>query len=193
LTSIIIPSNVTEIGAQAFYSCASLTSITVPSGVTKIGDGAFGGMYKLKEIVVAAGNTAYCSEGGVLFDFEKTLLLCYPADKEDKEYIIPTSVTSIANYAFSGSSNLTSVTVPSGVTEIGERTFSGCDSLERVEFSNSVTEIGDKAFAFCVKLKDIIYHGTKAEWEAIAKSASWNTWMLSGYTVHCSDGDIETE
>jgi hypothetical protein len=47
-------------------------------------------------------------------------------------------------------------------------------------------------FAYCDRLKDIVYHGTKAAWEAIAKSASWDD-MLSGYTVHCSDGDIETE
>ena len=41
LTSLTLPSGVTEIGGNAFYCCSGLTSLTIPSGVTKIGDSAF--------------------------------------------------------------------------------------------------------------------------------------------------------
>ena len=41
---------------------------------------------------------------------------------EDKTY----SVTSIGNYAFIGSSRLTSITIPNSVTSIGDYAFSGC-------------------------------------------------------------------
>lgn len=41
LTSITLPSGVTSIGECAFIYCRGLTSITLPSGVTKIGDDAF--------------------------------------------------------------------------------------------------------------------------------------------------------
>ena len=43
LTSITLPSGVTEIGEDAFWGCSGLTSITLPSGVTKIGNSAFSG------------------------------------------------------------------------------------------------------------------------------------------------------
>ena len=37
LTSVTIPSGVTEIRAYVFYGCSSLTSVTIPNSVTKIG------------------------------------------------------------------------------------------------------------------------------------------------------------
>lgn len=43
LTSIKLPSSVTEIGGHAFCVCKSLTSIKIPSSVTKIGEYAFEG------------------------------------------------------------------------------------------------------------------------------------------------------
>ena len=41
LTSLTLPSGVTSIGDYAFYDCSGLTSITLPSGLTSIGDDAF--------------------------------------------------------------------------------------------------------------------------------------------------------
>ena len=41
LTSLTLPSGVTEIGNSAFRDCSGLTSLTLPSGVTKIDDYAF--------------------------------------------------------------------------------------------------------------------------------------------------------
>lgn len=41
LTSITLPSDLTEIGNWAFNECSGLTSITLPSGVTEIGEFAF--------------------------------------------------------------------------------------------------------------------------------------------------------
>ena len=41
LTSVNIPSSVTKIGKNAFQYCTSLTSINIPSSVTEIGDKAF--------------------------------------------------------------------------------------------------------------------------------------------------------
>ncbi|MEI6809308.1 MAG: leucine-rich repeat domain-containing protein [bacterium] len=41
LTSVIIPSSVTNISDCAFLLCLSLTNVTISRGVTSIGDGAF--------------------------------------------------------------------------------------------------------------------------------------------------------
>ncbi len=59
---------------------------------------------------------------------------------------IPKSVTSIGGSAFSGCTGLTSVTIPSSVTEIGEEAFRGCTGLTSVTIPNSVTSIGFSAF-----------------------------------------------
>ena len=54
LTSIILPSGVTEIGYNAFSGCSGLTSLTLPSGVTEIGSSAFSGCSGLTSIYVYA-------------------------------------------------------------------------------------------------------------------------------------------
>ena len=107
--------------------------------------------------------------------------------------VIANSVTSIGDYAFSGCSNLTSVTIPDSVTSIGSdafygcsgltsatignsvtsikyRTFSGCSSLTSVTIGNSVTRIGDDAFSGCSSLTSVYYTGNLASWCSISFS-----------------------
>ena len=42
---------------------------------------------------------------------------------------IPSSVTSIGNYAFYKCTSLVSITIPDSVTSIGDDLFRGCESL----------------------------------------------------------------
>lgn len=55
LTSVNIPSSVTEIGEYAFWGCSSLTSVDIPSSVTSIGERAFSHCSGLRSIYVYAG------------------------------------------------------------------------------------------------------------------------------------------
>ena len=71
------------------------------------------------------------------------------------ELVIPDSVTSIGDYAFSGCSNFTSVIIPDSVTSIGDSAFNNCCSLTSVIIGNSVTSIGDSAFDNCYYLESI--------------------------------------
>ncbi len=177
LTSVTIPEKVTYIGDEVFYECTSLTSIvvngsnknfssdggvlfnksktilmqypagkkdsssyTIPSSVTSIDPCALDGCIFLTSIEVEEGNTAYSSDGGVLFNKSKTILMQYPAGKKNESYVIPDSVTSIADSTFRGCTALTSVTIHGSVTTIGAEVFYGCTSLEsiKVEEGNTV-------------------------------------------------------
>ena len=155
LTSIAIPDSVTEIGKYAFDGCKSLTSITIPDGVTSIGDGAFYNCSSLTEIKVASENSNYVSVNGVLYNKDKTTIICYPAGKKGNNYKIPDGVTKVGSSAFIGCSSLTSITIPNSVTEIGYSVFEGCTNLKSITIPNGVTSIGDSAFEDCTSLKSI--------------------------------------
>ena len=131
LTSINIPESVTLIGYFAFRDCSSLTSITIPESVTEIGNYAFLYCSSLKEFIVDDSNRYYTSKDGVLFSKDITTLITYPNAKASV-YEIPESVTSIVDWAFSGCSDLTSITIPESVTSIGNYAFLYCSYLNDI-------------------------------------------------------------
>ena len=104
--------------------------------------------------------------------------------------IIPDSVTTIGDSAFSWCSSLTSVEIGDGITSIDEYAFCGCDSLTSVvmgdsvttignnalrdcrsltsvEIPDSVTTIGEYAFGEYTNLTSVYYKGTAEEWAGI--------------------------
>ena len=75
----------------------------------------------------------------------------------DTDIIIPSSVTSIGDYAFSICENITSITFEEGsqLLSIGYNAFSSCSSLTSIEIPSTVTSIGEYAFYDCESLTSI--------------------------------------
>ena len=120
LASIAIPNNVISIGKEAFKGCAGLKRIVIPNSVVLIGKEAFADCSGLTSIVVQEGNQQYYSKGDCIIErsTQKLILGC-------KTSVIPAdgSVRSIGDWAFSGCSGLTSITIPNGVASIGNGAF----------------------------------------------------------------------
>ncbi|MDE5663651.1 MAG: leucine-rich repeat domain-containing protein, partial [Muribaculaceae bacterium] len=74
-----------------------------------------------------------------------------PVDEDGTEYVL----TAIGDYAFSGCTSLTSISIPEGVTEIGGSAFSACTSLTSIAIPEGVTEMGGAAFSGCTSLTSI--------------------------------------
>lgn len=149
-----IPSTVKEIKNKAFYGCCDLTSITIPSSVASIGEEVFFDCASLTSIRVSPDNTAFCSEGDVLYDKGKTVLYVCPI-KKTGAVTIPSTVTSIRSKAFFFCHDLTSIVIPEGVTDIGIGALSQCHGLTSITIPSSVTDIPELLFANCDGLQSI--------------------------------------
>lgn len=160
-----VPNTVTSIGDGAFANCKGLRSITIPHSVTRINHWAFKGCEGLKSItipnsVTEIGQSAFFGTGwynqqpnGILY--LNGCCLGYKMDQPKGELKIRNNTRIIADYAFLGCSELTSIVFPSFLISIGTSAFEGCGGLTSVVIPNSVTSIGSYAFQDCRKLTSI--------------------------------------
>lgn len=168
LKTVIIPKTVTSIGDYAFQSCGKMTSLTFAESNDnlKLGSYAFSGCNSLtsldlnRSMEVGVGCFTSCTN-------LKQLTI---ADDSSKEI-------SIKDNAFSGLSNLSSVTFGSSLNEIGTsafqntgitqadlskctkltsvKGFDNCTKLTTVILPDSCIEIGEKCFSHCSSLNSI--------------------------------------
>lgn len=165
ITSVVVNEGVITIGDRAFEGCENLSSVTIPSSVIYIGTTS-GFRYSpfhvcggLTSIEVASENERYCSEDGVLFDKNKTVLIQYPVGRNVTSYSIPDSVYHVEHGAFRDCTSLTSITIPNSVTNIGEAAFTACSGLTSITIPDSVTYISDYAFGACHGLTSVTIPG----------------------------------
>ncbi|MBQ7596819.1 MAG: leucine-rich repeat protein [Clostridia bacterium] len=140
LNEIIIPDSVTDIGEWAFYGCTGLVNVTVGCGIVSYGTAVFKNCSSLEQASFADGST-------VLFGFMDCINL--------SRVIVPESITTIDNVAFSGCTSLTGIEIPEGVASIGESAFKNCSGLTSINIPQSVTAIGESAFSGCTGLTNV--------------------------------------
>ena len=73
---------------------------------------------------------------------------------------IPSTVTEIGDYTFSGCTRLESVTIPGSVKSIGAYAFKGCNGVTRVSFGEGLERIGRSAFSCSGTTSIEALHGT---------------------------------
>lgn len=188
--NVVIPSTilgypVVKIGGHSFDGLSNLTSISIPSSVTEIGTAAFTHCYNLSSITVDENNTVYDSRdncNAIIKTSSNTLIAgC-------KNTIIPNGITVIGEEAFGGASGLTNIKIPNSVkaieqyafldcsglesiilpniSKIDSETFSYCTNLKSITIPNTVTKILD-TFIYCENLTDIYYSGSEEQWNNI--------------------------
>ncbi|MBQ5671299.1 MAG: leucine-rich repeat protein, partial [Oscillospiraceae bacterium] len=157
--------NVTVIGDSAFENCRNLNNYNLPDRLETIGERAFYGVPmeeatlsanvkhigknafrndSFKAYVVDANNPNFTSENGILYNKDMTVLLATPV-KYEETFVLPKSVTKIAEDAFRDCRWIGSINFHEGITEIGKNAFHS-STLSAVILPSTLTGIPDGAF-----------------------------------------------
>ena len=169
--------SLTTINDYAFSSCANLekADLSGAKNLSYASTRAFFNCPKLKSFGSSSDKALYSPDG-------KTLL-CYLATNADTAFTVPSSVTTIANYAFCDCDKLKQVTIPSSVTSIGSYAFYGCDNLAKIDFrkATGLTYFDSYAFSGCPKLATIDLSATSLT--TIGSSAFYGNDYLTEITL----------
>lgn len=152
---IIDGCSVVTIGDGAFDQ-SIITKAIIPEGILFIQDRAFNYCTRMTEVelpqsVKWIGNFAFncCSQM--------------------KKLNIPNSETKTGICIIKNCKSITEYTVPHSQRIISEYEFAFCRALQRLTIHDSVEIISKSAFKECNSLTEIVYEGTKAQWNEIKK------------------------
>jgi len=164
-----IPEGIRSLYFLSLGSCPDLISVEFPSTITYIDCLTHEYNKKLKSFSVAESNPSYMAEDGVLFTKNKGILIAFPNDK-GTEYTIPFGVAVIGEGAFSGCSQLRTLTIPSSVVRFEYDCLSDCINLEEIHVQAEICpsfHSEDFPFSDLKKKKSTLYvpHGTKKLYE----------------------------
>lgn len=152
---VVVEEGITRVGYVAFYGFPNLQTISLPSSLADLSYSAYINSPNLTEISVAPGCTGYCSENGVLFNGDKTVLMLYPPAKTGESCTVPAGVQELWDNCFKYNKYLKTVVLPDSLKSIGFYAFQYAESLEQVNLPESLTYIDWYAFKHCQKLKEI--------------------------------------
>jgi hypothetical protein len=179
---------VTGISEQVFVE-EGVTSVSIPWSVYEIGLGTFDSN-TIREIKVDPENYWFCSEDGVLYDRDMTVILRYPVAKTDDVYVAPYTVANIYDEAFAFNEHLKEVILPDTVMTIGVSAFNSCYSLEKINFNGetnclpeAMVVLDTQAFAHCRSLKNLVMNDNLRVVNSYAFDGSGLEYVYISYKV----------
>ncbi len=148
---IVISEGIEKVGS-AFSGCTALEELVLPSTMNEMSF-SLNTCNSLTTLTINEGNPFWHSLGNCIIETSTKRLI-----KGCAGSVIPEddSVTTIAEYSFSGNYNITSITIPNNITTIEPRAFNNCRCLQKIVLGTGLESIGAGAFVYCTQLVEVI-------------------------------------
>ena len=140
--TVIIPSSVTTIEAEAFSGCTNLKTIVFKSKTRS----------EIITLSVSQMSGSIKTESGVISIGDRAFYGC-----ENLSAMDLSSIRSIGENAFDGCKALAELTLSDQLTTVKAGAFSGCVSLKTVYLPATVEYLGRAAFSGCVGLESVVF------------------------------------
>lgn len=146
-----VPESVTLISRNSFWNCQGIRNIVIGGNVKRIGYNPFAGC---ENLLLESKAPDFPCIGGIVYDRERTHILCATDRAVGESFSVPDGVTHINRGVFSGCRHLKHIDF-NGVCYIDKSAFTNCVSLKEVYVPDTVGYIGEWAFANCASLERI--------------------------------------
>ena len=148
---------VKTINRNSFWNCKGIKTIVFPKSLIDIGYNPFVGC---SNIHFESLSPRFHVMDDVLYNFDESKVICYPAWKAIGDIKLKESVITLERGAFSGCDQMTSLDLHN-VNIVNKSCFTNCSSLTHLYCSDLITYVGEWAFAYCSSLKEVsIYKNT---------------------------------
>jgi len=154
-----VPNGTQTILYYSFFGSKGLSSVTIPSTVTNIYTSAFTSCANLASFVVDEANSEFMSKNGVLFSKDEKTLRLYPRGSSNTSYAIPDGTQTIGEYAFEECSHLENVAIPDSVNKLEWSAFRGCTGFKSFVIPATITTMYTGIFDACTNLMSVVYKG----------------------------------
>lgn len=155
LSSLTLSEGIRVIEEMAFSNCSDLTEVLIPASVECLGDGVFSDCLAMTQIAVAPESEHFVVRDDILYSKDLSVLVHYPASKEEQEFTIPEEVRKIAGLAFASNYFLMELMLGDHLEEVGSYAFARCSSLSFMSLPAQTTRLGVSPFHDCTMLLEI--------------------------------------
>ena len=169
MESVVLPTELEQIGSSAFYGCEALKQIEIPEGVKSVPQNCFSGCTSLEKVMLPSTLVSVATAA-----FKDCTALT--------QVELPDNLAAIGTEGFMGCTALTSIEVPDSVESIGYDAFSFNTALKTAKLPKSIDDISESMFEGCTALESVTMPETLTE-GFIYKSAFYDCSKLTSIVI----------
>ena len=172
LQSVVLPEGLSWLGDRAFYNNTQLESVSLPGSLDQVSWECFGNSFNLKQVTLAEGTTRLRG-----YSFRDTGI---------EEIVIPSTVNTLEEWAFSNCVQLTRIVMQGDAGDSADNTFSNVSGSARVYVKGGSQGYG----AIFGGLNVILDPRIELLGEPLVIHRAGTSYSDAGAVVHSLSGDV---